>query len=70
MVSRIGRINKFFRESPEIVRKIRTLGLKERPPDITFGGHFVLKYGGEGGIRTLDTFDSIPVFESDAPHAN
>ena len=40
---------------------------KERPPDITFGGLFVLKYGGEGGIRTLDTFDRIPVFESDTP---
>ena len=40
---------------------------KERPPDITFGGNFVLKYGGEGGIRTLDTFDRIPVFESDTP---
>ena len=41
---------------------------KERPPDITFGGHFVLKYGGEGGIRTLDTFDRIPVIECDTLH--
>ena len=24
------------------------------------------KTGGEGGIRTLDTFDSIPVFETGA----
>ena len=29
-----------------------------------FWGYFVLKSGGEGGIRTLDTFDRIPVFES------
>ena len=47
------------------MRALARLTKKERPPDITFGGHFVLKYGGEGGIRTLDTFDRIPVFESD-----
>ena len=67
MVSRIGRINKFFRESPEIVRKIRTLGLNERSPDVISGGYFVLKSGGGSGIRTHDTLAGIPVFKSDTP---
>jgi len=60
MVSRVSRIT----------RKLKVWSLfpqfapKDKPPNITFGGYFVLKTGGEGGIRTLDTFDSIPVFES------
>ena len=30
----------------------------------------MLKTGGEGGIRTLDTFDSIPVFECGVVNTN
>ena len=39
--------------------------LKESPPDIMFGGYFVLKSGGGSGIRTNDTLAGIPIFKSD-----
>ena len=66
MVSRVGRINSLFEKHyGEIMAKPK-FTLKDKPPNITFGGYFVLKTGGEGGIRTLDTFDSIPVFETGA----
>jgi hypothetical protein len=64
MVFGIGRINKFFTIMLTKCLLFPQFAPKDKPPNITFGGYFVLKTGGEGGMRTLDTFDSIPVFES------
>ena len=55
-------ITKTIPQTPEERSESLKNTLKERPADIMFWGYFVLKSGGEGGIRTLDTFDRIPVF--------